>query len=60
MAQPMKVPAVKDLVVDDGVAPCPSHRSIFTLDGGIDLLPAPYIHKNDIACFCQTMPWHKP
>ena len=26
-----------------------------TLDGGIDLPPAPYIHKNDIACFCQTV-----
>jgi len=28
MAQPMKIPAVKDLVVDDRVAPRPSHESI--------------------------------
>jgi len=28
MAQPMKISAVKDLVVDDRVAPCPSHESI--------------------------------
>ena len=28
MAQTMKIFAVKDLVVDDRVAPCPSHRSI--------------------------------
>ena len=27
MAQPMEIPALKDLVVDDGVAPCPSHAS---------------------------------
>ena len=30
-----------------------------TLDGGIDLPRAPCIHKNDTACYCQTMPWHK-
>jgi len=28
MAQPMKISTVKDLVVDDRVAPCPSHESI--------------------------------
>ena len=28
MAQPMKISALKDLVVDDRVAPCPSHESI--------------------------------
>ena len=28
MAQPMKISAVKDLVVDDRVAPCPSHEAI--------------------------------
>jgi hypothetical protein len=28
MAQPMKISTVKDLVVDDGVASCPSHGSI--------------------------------
>jgi len=28
MAQPMKISAVKDLVVDDRVASCPSHRAI--------------------------------
>ena len=28
MTQPVKVFPVKDLVVDDGVAPCPSHGSI--------------------------------
>jgi len=28
MAQPMKISAMKDLMVDDGVAPCPSHGSI--------------------------------
>ena len=28
MAQTMKISAMKDLVVDDGVAPCPSHGSI--------------------------------
>lgn len=28
MAQPMKIPAMKDLVVDDGVALRPSHGAI--------------------------------
>jgi hypothetical protein len=28
MAQPVKVSAMKDLVVDDGIAPCPSHGPI--------------------------------
>jgi hypothetical protein len=28
VAQPMKVSAMKDLVVDNGIAPCPSHGSI--------------------------------
>lgn len=28
MAQPMKISAVKDLVVDDRVASCPSHEPI--------------------------------
>jgi hypothetical protein len=30
-----------------------------TLDGEIDLPRAPYIHKNDTAQPCQTMPWHE-
>ena len=126
MAQPVKISAMKDLVVDDGVAPCPSHRSIspvaidqdkgvgpfpqddpsndrpealsgtgqgknplrllnppmgiakremghldlfdfskistihdhLTLDGEIDLPPAPCIRKNDTACSCQTLSCH--
>jgi len=126
MAQPMKIPAMKDLVVDDRVAPCPSHRSIsqgaidqdkgvgllpqddhsnhrpealdrtgqgknplrplnplmgiakremghldlfefsemstlhdhLSLDGEIDLPPAPCIRKNDTACSCQTLSFH--
>ena len=28
MAQPLKISAVKDLMIDDRVAPCPSHRAI--------------------------------
>jgi hypothetical protein len=56
----MKISAMKDLVVDDGIAPGPSHGSISTPGEEIDLLPAPYIHKNDTVCFYQTMPWHKP
>lgn len=28
MAQPMQIPAVKDLMVDDRVTPCPSHGAI--------------------------------
>ena len=30
-----------------------------TLDGGIDLLPAPDTRKNDTVQPCQTMPWHE-
>jgi len=33
MAQTMKISAVEDLVVDDRVAPCPSHESIVEQPG---------------------------
>ena len=39
MAQPMKISAMKDLVVDEGVALCPSHGSIVEQpDNGFNLI----------------------
>ncbi len=50
MAQPMQISAVKDLVVDDRVAPCPSHESIVeqpdSWSNRILYLAAPFLSSN--------------